>query len=139
MTIDVTKRGGASEKMLRGKLMRGIYLDQLPDDHVIRIVTEAQRQYLLVKKKGKVLLSGHPEFCPNPIEVREMRGGIAMGNIENFVGLGRRMEYTIAPYRLIDRVITTKVVRISLANNPKVSVSLPGFADAPFGAVQDRE
>ena len=135
----MTKRGGVSEKIQRSKMDRGLHLDNLPDDRIISIVTEAQRQYILVKKNGKVLLSGHPEYCPNPTEVREMRGGVAMGNIENFVGLGRRMEYTIAPYRLIDRVITTKVVRIALANNPRISVSLPGHANAPVGPVQDRE
>ena len=47
----------------------GVYLDELRAGTRI-IVQTVHRQYLLETRGGcKVLLSGHPKYCPEPLEV----------------------------------------------------------------------
>jgi hypothetical protein len=50
--------------------LEGIELDDLPLGAVLEIETSHNKYLLENRGEGQVVLSGHPEFCPEPVLVR---------------------------------------------------------------------
>jgi hypothetical protein len=72
----------------------GIYLDELPLGAVIDVET-AHRTYRVENRgDGKVLISGHPTYCPEPILV-DLHGSTNGGAMlkMGFIGRGMRIEF----------------------------------------------
>jgi hypothetical protein len=61
---------------------------------------------------GAALISGHPEFCPEPIEVR-IQGSTWGGSMlkAQFVGRGMRLEYE---HPLLRRTLTSRIIDIRI-------------------------
>jgi len=54
----------------------GLYIDELAEGSVVDVETQ-NRHYRLVKRSGShVCISGHPRFCPEPVDV-EIAGSVA--------------------------------------------------------------
>ena len=89
----------------------GFYVNDLERGATVDIATQ-HHHYRLVKDQGRhVHLSGHPRFCPEPVDV-EITGSIERGPslISNlgYVGRGMRLVFK---HPLYDTIITTSPVR----------------------------
>jgi len=85
----------------------GVDLRQLPPDTVLKVRT-LNRQYTIVNKgSGQALISGHPDFCPEPVLVR-IKGSTWGGAMlkESFIGRGMRLEFQ----RDADNPVTTSPI-----------------------------
>ena len=90
----------------------GIYLNDLASGAVVEIAT-AHHNYRLVKNADThVRISGHPTFCPSPIEV-EIEGSMANGRPAKpkpgFIGRGMHL---IFKHPVFDLVTTSQIREI---------------------------
>jgi hypothetical protein len=90
---------------------KGFYLNDLPDGAVVDIETQHHHYRLVKRADTHVRISGHPTFCPEPIEV-EIEGSIAAGPLlapnPGFIGRGM---YLVFKHPLFEQVITTSRIR----------------------------
>ena len=89
----------------------GIYMKDLPDGSVVDIETQ-HRHYRLVKRDDfHARISGHPEYCPEPVDV-EIEGSIAKGPslLPNPGFIGRGM-YLVFKHPRYEQIITTSRIR----------------------------
>ncbi len=87
-----------------------MYLDQLLEGTILEVETQ-HRFYTIVNcGRGKVLISGHPEFCPDPVLVR-IDGSTWGGSMlkTRFIGRGMHLEFRHPVYRTIT---TSRIVEI---------------------------
>lgn len=88
----------------------GVYLDDLAVGVQIRVETGHTTYQIENRSDGKVLIQGHPKYCPEPVEVDLLgstRGGtmLKMG----FIGVGLRMEFL---HPTLGMISTSRVVAI---------------------------
>ena len=85
----------------------GVYLKDLANGAVLDIETEDRRYRLVKGSDTHARLSGHPTFCPEPVEV-EIEGSIAkrptLVPSPGFIGRGM---YLVYKHPGFDRIITT--------------------------------
>ena len=62
--------GASPAQLLDAGTIEGIDLDDVPVGGVLEIETSHHTYVLENRGEGKVVLSGHPEFCPEPVLVR---------------------------------------------------------------------
>jgi hypothetical protein len=90
---------------------QGIYLDDLDDGDVVDIETQHHRYRLVKRDDTHVRISGHPTFCPEPVEVK-VEGSIAAGRQlaphPGFIGPGM---YLVFKHPHLEQVITTSRIR----------------------------
>ena len=86
----------------------GVYLRDLPAGSKLEVQTE-NHAYTIVQQDAGQLISGHPEFCPEPILVKIL-GSTWGGSMirEAFIGRGMRMEFHHPRYC----VTTSRIVEI---------------------------
>jgi hypothetical protein len=78
----------------------GVFLEDLPPSTVLRIYTQ-HRCYTAVMLGGsQALISGHPEYCPQPVPVA-ISGSTWGGSMlkMHFVGRGMHLEFHHPEYR----------------------------------------
>jgi hypothetical protein len=72
----------------------GVALDELPVGAVVEVDTNHHTYHVENRGAGKVLIAGHPEYCPEPVLV-DLHGSI--GDIPVlttwFIGRGLKMEF----------------------------------------------
>src|SRR5258708_6135376 len=88
----------------------GVYLRDLPCGTALTVQTTNRFYTLISMGEEGALISGHPEFCPQPILVR-VQGSTWGGSIlkSKFLGRGMHMEFEHPVYRT---VITSPIVDI---------------------------
>jgi hypothetical protein len=102
--------------IIRSEIEGGVYLKDLPEESTLEVVTQ-NRPYtpytLVVRRDGHALISGHPEFCPEPVEVR-ISGSNWGGSMLKaaFLGRGMHLEYRHPQYR--GPIVTSAIVDIRL-------------------------
>ena len=88
---------------------KGFYLNDLPDGTVVDIETQHHHYRLVKRADTHVRISGHPTFCPEPIEV-EIEGSIAAGPLlapnPGFIGRGM---YLVFKHPLFDEITTSRI------------------------------
>jgi len=96
--------------IIRSEIEGGVYLRDLPPGSALSIQTRSRVYEMVVLSDGAALLSGHPEFCPEPTEVR-IQGSTWGGSMlkANFVGRGMRLEYE---HPLLRRTLTSAILDI---------------------------
>ena len=72
----------------------GVHLDDLPVGAVLEVETAHHTYRIENRGDGKVLIAGHPEYCPEPVLV-DLHGSIGEGSMLKmwFLGPGMRMEF----------------------------------------------
>jgi len=99
-----------NRNIIQSEVEGGVYLRDLPPGAVLAIQTR-NRFYTLVSLGGEAaLISGHPEFCPDPVEVR-IQGSTWGGSMlkTKFVGRGMHLEFEHPVYHT---VVTSRIVDI---------------------------
>jgi len=72
----------------------GVYLDDLPVGAVVEVVTGHNTYRLENRGNGNVLMSGHPVYCPEAVQV-ELHGSVGDSSVIKmwFIGRGMRLEF----------------------------------------------
>ena len=97
-----------NDAIVRSEIEGGVQLDSLPPGISLEVETE-NRFYLIVHQgHGKAMISGHPEYCPEPVLVG-IHGSTWGGSMlkVGYLGRGMRMEFGHKPFG----VITTSRIR----------------------------
>ena len=99
--------------IIRSEVEGGVYLRDLPDESTLEVVTQNRPYTLVVRNDGHALISGHPEFCPEPVLVH-ISGSNWGGSMLKlaFVGRGMHLEYRHPDY--VGPIITSPIVDIRL-------------------------
>jgi hypothetical protein len=100
-----------NSNIVQSEIEGGVYLKDLPDETTLEIETQ-NRSYTLVNRgQGQALISGHPEFCPEPVLVR-IEGSNWGGSMlkASFVGRGMHLEFRHPGYER--PIITSRILEI---------------------------
>lgn len=99
-----------NRNIIQSEIEGGVHLRDLPPSSVLSIQTRNRVYTLVVLSDDSVLISGHPEFCPEPAEVR-INGSTWGGSMikTKFVGRGMHLEFEHPVHRTI---ITSRIVDI---------------------------
>ncbi len=99
-----------NHNIVQSEIEGGVYLADLPKGAAIEVETR-NRSYLLVNRgEGKAMISGHPEFCPDPVLVTidGSNWGGAMLKM-SFIGRGMHLEFQ---HPVFQTIITSRIVEI---------------------------
>jgi hypothetical protein len=88
----------------------GVYLDDLSEGEVLEVETQNHWYTIVIRRRGEELISGHPQYCPDPVPVR-IEGSTWGGSMlkVRFVGRGMHLEFQHPTYR---RIMTSRIVDI---------------------------
>jgi hypothetical protein len=90
----------------------GCYLNDLADGAVVEIETQYHHYRLIKRAATRVRISGHPTFCPEPVEV-EIEGSTVILSplipIPGFIGSGM---YLILKHPLFGTITTSRIREI---------------------------
>jgi hypothetical protein len=88
-----------NSNVIQSELEGGVHLRDLPPGAVLEVQT-CQRWYTIVNQgDGEALISGHPEYCPDPVLVK-IHGSTWGGSMlkEQFIGRGMHLEFRHPAY-----------------------------------------
>jgi hypothetical protein len=99
-----------NRNIIQSEIEGGVHLRDLPPSSVLSIQTKNRVYTVVVLGDDTALISGHPEFCPEPAEVR-INGSTWGGSMikTKFVGRGMHLEFEHPVYRTI---VTSRIVDI---------------------------
>src|ERR1700692_484681 len=102
-----------NSNIIRSEIEGGVYLRDLPDQSTLEVATRNRSYTLVLHRDGLALISGHPEFCPEPVLVH-ISGSNWGGTMLKAAFLGRVMhrEYRHPDYR--GPIVTSAIVDIKL-------------------------
>jgi hypothetical protein len=97
-----------NRNIVQSEVEGGVYLKDLPKGCELEVETENRAYRLKVQAGSKVLISGHPEFCPSPIQV-SIHGSSWGGSMLKvaYIGRGMHLEFRHPEFR----TITTSRIR----------------------------
>lgn len=85
---------GIGMRPVSGSRPAGVDLDDAPIGAVVEIETGHSTYRLENLGDGKAMLSGHPKYCPEPVEVQIHGSLSAAGELAwHFLGIGQRMVF----------------------------------------------
>ena len=101
---------GVNRNFVQAEIEGGVYLSGLHEGAELEIRTENRRYCLVYQGCGHAMLSGHPQFCPEPVRVR-IHGSTWGGSMikAEYIGRGMRMEFRHPHYKI---VVTSRIVEI---------------------------
>ncbi len=90
----------------------GIFLSELAEGAVVEIETKDHHYRLVKNADTRVRISGHPTFCPEPVEV-EIEGSVARGlPLAAHAGFIGRGMYLVLKHPQFDRITTARIREI---------------------------
>ena len=97
-------------KIIQSEIEGGVYLRDLAPGCVLYITTKNRVYRMEILGNGAALISGHPEWCPEPAEVH-IQGSTWGGTMlkTNFVGRGMHLEFDHPVHR---RILTSRILEI---------------------------
>ena len=102
-----------NHNIIQSEIEGGVYLRDLEPGAVLAIQTRNRSYRLVNLGEEAALISGHPEFCPEPVKV-QVQGCTWGGSMlkTKFVGRGMHLEFIHPVHRT---VITSQIVDIQQA------------------------
>jgi hypothetical protein len=93
--------------IVQSEIEGGVHLHNVPPGTVLEVRTQNRSYTVQVECMDRVLISGHPVFCPEPTPVR-IHGSTWGGSMlkERFIGRGMHLEFGHPSYQ----PITTSVI-----------------------------
>jgi hypothetical protein len=113
-----------NRNIVRSEVEGGVYLDDLQEGEVLEVETQHRWYTIVIRARSHELISGHPQYCPDPVPVR-IEGstwGSSMLKLR-FIGRGMHLEFqhpvnwTIITSRIVD--IRSSDQLVSNAGAPK--------------------
>jgi len=119
-----------NHNIVQSEIEGGVCLDDCSPTTVLRIHTQHHCYTAVLLGGSQALLSGHPEFCPQPVLVT-IHGSTWGGSMlrQRFVGRGMRLEFHHSDYRT--PIITSSIREIhecTRTNNESASRPAPKYA-----------
>src|ERR1700690_3104667 len=80
--------------IVQSEIEGGVFLEGLPPDTVLQIRTQHHFYTALLLNDSSVLISGHPQYCPQPVQVT-LAGSTWDGSMlkARFIGRGMHLEF----------------------------------------------
>ena len=99
-----------NRNIVQSEIEGGVYLDELCEGAVLEVETQHHGYTIVIRGRGRDLISGHPKYCPDPVPVR-IEGSTWGGSMlkVRFIGRGMRLEFRHPIFRTI---ITSRIVDI---------------------------
>jgi hypothetical protein len=103
-----------NRNIVQSEIEGGVYLDDLAEGEVLEVQTQNRWYTIVINGRGKELICGHPQYCPDPVAVR-IEGSTWGGSMlkSRFVGRGMHLEFRHPTYRTI---VTSRIVDIRAAD-----------------------
>ena len=78
-----------NRNIIESEVLGGVYFNDVPDGTVLEVETENRRYRIVRQGWGRALISGHPQYCPEPILVY-IHGSTWGGKMikQDFIGRG---------------------------------------------------
>ena len=88
-----------NHRIVQSEIEGGVFLKDLPPATVLEIQTQHHLYTAVLQDDGSALISGHPEYCPQPVLVA-IAGSTWGGSMlkRRFVGRGMRLEFCHPEY-----------------------------------------
>jgi hypothetical protein len=95
-------------RIMQSEIEGGVFLPDLPQQTVLEIQTMHRCYTAVLLGQGAALLSGHPEYCPQPVVVA-ITGSTWGGSMLklNFVGRGMHLEFQHPEYEM--PIVTSQI------------------------------
>ncbi len=108
-----------NRNIVQSEIEGGVFLEGLPPDTVLQIRTQ-HHFYTLLLGDNSVLISGHPQFCPQPVQVT-IAGSTWGGSMlkARFIGRGMHLEFHHPAYST--PIVTSPIQEI--CERPQLSPS----------------
>ena len=83
-----------NRNVVQSEIEGGVYLTDLTEGAELEVQTENRFYTIVNRGGGRALISGHPEFCPEPVEV-SIHGSTWGGTMirSGFIGRGMHLEF----------------------------------------------
>src|ERR1700751_1659136 len=97
--------------IIQSEIEGGVFLSDLPPSTVLEIQTMHHCYKAVLLGGSDALLSGHPEFCPEPVQVAisgSTWGGAMLK--QRYIGRGMHLEFCHPDYRT--PIITSRIQQI---------------------------
>ncbi len=106
-----------NRQIVQSEIEGGVFLKDLPPETVLQIQTEHHLYTAVLVDDDSALISGHPEYCPQPVLVA-ISGSTWGGSMlkRRFVGRGMRLEFSHPQY-------STPIVTSSIQDIREVSAA----------------
>jgi hypothetical protein len=100
-----------NRNLVQSEIEGGVFLEVLPPDTMLQIRTQHHFYTVLLLGEGSVLISGHPQYCPQPVQVT-IAGSTWGGSMlkMRFIGRGIHLEFHHPAY--ITTIITSPIQEI---------------------------
>ena len=100
-----------NRNFVQSEIEGGVFLNDLPPATVLEIQTQHHCYQVVLLDDNNVLISGHPQYCPEPIRVA-IAGSTWGGSMlkRRFVGRGMHMEFRHPDYQT--PIVTSRVQEI---------------------------
>ena len=100
-----------NHNLVQSEIEGGVFLHDLPPATVLEIQTQHHCYQVVLLDESNVMISGHPEFCPEPIKVA-IAGSTWGGSMlkRRFVGRGMYLEFRHPQYQT--PIVTSRVQEI---------------------------
>jgi len=97
--------------IVQSEIEGGVFLEGLPPDTVLQIQTQHHFYTAQLLGEGSALISGHPQYCPQPVEV-VIAGSTWGGSMlkMRFIGRGMHLEFHHPGYST--PIVTSRIQEI---------------------------
>ena len=99
-----------NHNIIQSEIEGGVHLDSLAEGEELEVETQNRRYRILNRGGGRVLISGHPRYCPQPLPAY-IHGSTWGGSMlkTRFIGRGMCLEFGPVGGRVIT---TSRIVEI---------------------------
>ena len=97
--------------IIQSEIEGGVYLPDLPPQSTLQVQTQNHVYTIVNRGEGRVLIWGHPEFCPAPVDVK-IAGSNWGGSMLKSAYIGRGMHLEFRHPRYQRPIITSRILDI---------------------------
>ena len=100
-----------NHNIVQSEIEGGVYLCDLPRQSTLEVETQNRSYTIVLFESGVALISGHPQYCPEPVMVK-IEGSNWGGSMlkPSYVGRGMHLEFRHPEYE--QPIITSKILEI---------------------------
>ncbi len=100
-----------NHNIVQSEIEGGVYLCDLPQESTLEVETQNRSYTIVLFGSGAALISGHPQYCPEPVMVK-IEGCNWGGSMlkRAFLGRGMHLEFRHPEYE--QPIITSRILEI---------------------------
>jgi hypothetical protein len=100
-----------NHNIIESEIEGGVYLWDLPRESTLEVETQNRSYTIVLFESGTALISGHPQYCPEPVLVK-IEGSNWGGSMlkPSYVGRGMHLEFRHPEYE--QPIITSRILEI---------------------------